>query len=52
MEIIRKIYKEEAKDFFFKNYLKGEKINISKTADALNVTRPTIYKWMSEINNS
>ena len=40
-----------AKKFFFRNYDPEEKINILATAEALNVSRQTIYNWIKEINN-
>ena len=40
-----------AKKFFFSNYDPEVKINILATAEALNVSRQTIYNWIKEINN-
>lgn len=54
MEIVKKKYqsdKEEQREFFFTNYKKGEKINVTKTAQSLGVSRRSIYNWMAEINN-
>lgn len=55
MEIIKKPYisdKEKQKAFFFENVKKGDKINVSKTAESLGVSRPTIYSWIKEIEES
>lgn len=41
--------KTEAKKFFFENYSKDVKINISATAKSLGVSRLTIYRWIKEI---
>lgn len=41
----------DAKKFFFSNYDPEIKINILATAEALNVSRQTIYNWIKEINN-
>lgn len=43
--------KKQAKDFFFNNYIKGEEINVSKTAESLGVSRVTIYNWIEIINS-
>ena len=38
----------EAKEFFFSNYDPEMKINKLATAEALNVSRQTIYNWIKE----
>lgn len=42
----------EAKAFFVENYEKGMILNVTATAKALGVTRPTIYAWIKEIKES
>lgn len=42
----------EAKAFFIENYKKGMVLNITATAKALGVTRPTIYAWIKEIEEN
>ena len=55
MKIIESNRKSEknsaAKKFFFSNYDPEKKINKLATAEALNVSRQTIYNWIKEINN-
>ena len=43
---------KEAKAFFVENYQEGMILNVSATAKALGVTRPTIYAWIKEIKES
>lgn len=38
----------EAKKFFFENYDPNVRINVTATAESLNVTRQTIYNWIKE----
>lgn len=47
MDIIR----NEKKQFFLKNYKKGDIINVKKTAESIGVTRKTIYSWIEEVNS-
>lgn len=42
----------ESRKFFFKNYNKGDKIHVMETAKNLNVSTPTIYRWIEIINKS
>lgn len=44
------IIKQEKKKFFLDNYKKGDLINVKKTAEAIGVTRKTIYSWMKIVN--
>lgn len=52
MEIVKSNRKSEkisaAKKFFFSNYNPEMKINKLATAEALNVSRQTIYNWIKE----
>jgi transcriptional antiterminator len=43
--------KPEKRKFFFNNYEKNSEINVTKTAESLEVSRRTIYNWMQEINS-
>lgn len=43
---------KEAKAFFVENYQEGMILNVSATAKALGVTRPTIYAWIKEIKEN
>lgn len=43
---------KEAKAFFVENYEKGMILNVTATAKALGVTRPTIYAWIKEIEEN
>ena len=45
MKIIKK-----PREFFFDNYVKGTKIDVSQTAKELKVSRKSIYNWMNKIN--
>ncbi len=42
----------EAKAYFVENYEKGMILNVTATAKALGVTRPTIYAWIKEIKEN
>jgi len=45
------ISREKERAFFFKNYKKGDRLNVTETAKSLGVSRRTIYNWINEINN-
>lgn len=40
-----------AKKFFYTNYKKNSKINITKTALSLGVSRQTLHNWIKDINS-
>ena len=55
MEIIktgRTSKNEDAKKFFFENYIIGEEINVLKTAESLKVSRQAIYNWINEMKSN
>lgn len=56
MEIIKSNRRSEknsaAKKFFFSNYDPEKEINKLATAEALNVSRQTIYNWIKEIKKA
>jgi len=47
-EIITKNKDSAPRDIFFSMLKKGDKINYTKVAELLNVTRATLYNWNKE----
>lgn len=46
------IIAKNKRELFKENYVKGTKIDVTKTAENLKVSRKSIYNWMNEVNKS